>query len=269
VSKAETSEGLRPVRVAIPVHASFAGASFTIREFTANLSVGGVFIVTESVVLCGTQGTLKFRLASWEDPFTLKAEVVRIVSKEEATADMPCGLGIRFLDTDERDERRLRRIVDGIHDGSVAESIRRSIREEGKHLLDELRRRPVDQKIIFALFARPDEIDALIRDGNQAAMGRMLENPRLTVRNVRGILRDTRTSVTLLLAIRREVKWMSDPDVCVLFCMHPNAPIHEVLSLMNRLPLATLEMIACNISLHPQVRSRAKQLVGGKSSARR
>ena len=43
----------------------------------------------------------------------------------------------------------------------MSESIRRSIREGGSNLLDELRGRPADQKVMFAVSANCTEIDAL------------------------------------------------------------------------------------------------------------
>ena len=77
----------------------------------------------------------------------------------------PVGVGIRFLDLAPADLKRLGRLVDGIRDGSVTQAIRRSIEEGKTDLLQELRRRPIDQKVIFALTAGAEEIDALIRDG--------------------------------------------------------------------------------------------------------
>ena len=36
----------RPVRVVFPIRVSFSGDTFLIKEFTANLSVGGIFLLT-------------------------------------------------------------------------------------------------------------------------------------------------------------------------------------------------------------------------------
>ena len=50
----------RPVRVVFPVEVCFAGETFQINEFTANLSVGGIFQPTDRLVPSRTQGTLTF-----------------------------------------------------------------------------------------------------------------------------------------------------------------------------------------------------------------
>ena len=45
-------------------------------EFTANLSVGGIFLPTEHALPERARGTLTFRISQWEQPFTVEAEVV-------------------------------------------------------------------------------------------------------------------------------------------------------------------------------------------------
>ena len=56
------------------------------------------------------------------------------------------GLGIMFIDLTRKDKAKLQRLVDGIRDGSITQSIRRSIREGSGVLLHELRKRPADHK---------------------------------------------------------------------------------------------------------------------------
>ena len=128
----------RPVRLAFPLQASFAGHRFEIDEFTADLSEGGIFLPTERIITPLTRGTLTFRSSTWEQPFTVQAEVVW--NSPTPTETHPAGIGLQFVDLAERDKLRLRRLVDGIQDGSVVEALRRRIRA-GQSLHQELRGR--------------------------------------------------------------------------------------------------------------------------------
>jgi uncharacterized protein (TIGR02266 family) len=255
----------RPVRVVFPVQVAFSGATFKISEFTANLSVGGIFLLTDHDVAPGTRGTLTFRISQWEDPFTVDAEVVRVDPGDDAR---PAGLGIQFLDLGPTEIRRLRRLVDGIRDGSVSEAIRRSIREEKRDLLEDLRRRPMDQKVIFALSAERKEIDALIRDGVPAVVIRLLDNPRLTAVQVKQVLRDPRMNTRILIAVRREHKWMNDEENRFLFCIHPHAPLQDALNLLNQLSVERLKAIQANGALKQQLRGKAGLLLTQKRKSR-
>ncbi len=73
----------RPSRVLVPVLVSFESEAFTVRDFTLDLSIGGIFLVTDHVCPWGTVGTMKFRSSQFEEPFTIQGRVVRVVSEDE------------------------------------------------------------------------------------------------------------------------------------------------------------------------------------------
>jgi hypothetical protein len=118
---------------------------------------------------------------------------------------------------------------------------------------------------MFAVAARSNEIDALIQDGTQAAILRLLKNPRLSLHQVRKIVRDTRTQVSILLEIFREKKWMRDGQVLLLFCLHPLAPLEKIQEILPRLPLNHLKQIATSRSLRKPVLDKAEQLLKSRS----
>jgi uncharacterized protein (TIGR02266 family) len=251
------------VRVRFPAQVSFAGESFEIREFTANLSEGGVFLPCEQMVEPGTRGSLTFRVSHWEDPFTLQAEVVW--TSPEESEERPQGLGIRFVDLQETDRRRLRRLVEGIQDGSVVEAIRRCVREERKSLHQVLRKRPTDHKVIFATCAQREEIDALVHDGNPSVILRLLENPRMGSDKVKLVLRDPRMPIKVVVAIRRIARFMADEEVRSLFCRHPNAPLQDVLNFLPRLTRNSLMILANHGNVRPQIRMKARSLARARA----
>ncbi len=247
------------VRVDFPARVEFAGETFVIREFTANLSEGGAFLMTDQQVEPGTRGKLTFRISRWDEPFTVEAEVVRFFPEPTAEG-WPPGLGVRFVDLDDTDRRRLHRLVEGVADGSVIQAIRRSMKESGRTLEQELRKRPTDQKMILALNAQAEEFEALIRDGNPVVVERLTANPRLQIPHVRTLLRDNRMTARVMFAVKRERKWMADEEVRYLFCKHPNAPLQDVLALLPELTPAQLAQLLPNAALRRPIREKVKQL---------
>ena len=248
----------RSIRVAVPILASFATDSFTFREFTLNLSEGGIFLPCDRACPPGTQGTLKFRVTQFEAPFTLRAEVVHVITSDNDPGRPP-GMGMRFIDVADEDLARLRRLVDGVRDGSVADAIRRTMREGKRTLIEELRRRPVDQKMILAVTARSEEILALIQDGNSSVLERVLKNPRIMPKHLVALLRDPRLTARLLRIVGRTRHWMADEEVRWHFCIHQNAALGEVQAHLPRVSLPRLEQLSENPRMRPQLRSAARE----------
>jgi len=251
----------RPQRVVVPVLVTFDSESYTVRDFTLNLSEGGIFLQTERLCSPGTRGALKFRATQFESPFTLRGEVVRVVRPGEGADGQQCGLGIRFLEVSEGDLKRLRRLVEGVRDGSVVQAIRRSIRESSRTILEEIRRRPVDQKMMLAVVAQGEEITALIRDGNPSVLIRLFGNPRLAVTHVQVLLQDKGLPTRVLSAVKKCRKWMQDDEVQWLFCSHPNTILVDVMTQLPSLPAGRLRQLATDRTIRPKIRIRAQELV--------
>ena len=257
-----------PVRVDFPVLISFSCGSYTVREFTLNLSEGGIFVPTEKMCPPGTRGSLKFRTSQFEEPLVLRAEVVRAVEPGEETNGHLCGLGIRFLDVSDANLERLRQIVEGVRNGTVVETIRKSILESNRTLGQELRSRPTDQKMMLALTAHGPEIDALIRDGTPSVLLRLLECPRLTSSHVTTILRMPQLTTRVLSAIKGKGKWLANQENRFLFCTHMNANLAEAMEQLRMLPPERLRRIAGSPQLRSQIKIRAQELTRNKKSPR-
>ena len=220
----------RPIRVAVPVLVSFSSDAYAVRDFSLDLSEGGIFLPTDKICPVGTLGTLKFRVSQFDEPFDLEAEVVRTVEPGTEREGQQAGLGMRFLELDDRSRKRLQRLVEGVSNGSVVDAIRRSIREGDKNLEEELRGRPVDQKLMLALTATNQEIRALIREANPTVQIRLLDCPRLTMNHVATILRMPNTSVRVLQAVRKSRKWLVNDETRWLFCTHPATPLNDAMA---------------------------------------
>ena len=250
----------RPVRVIFPIRVSFAGETFVIDEFTGNLSVVGLFLPTTRVIPAGTRGSLTFRISRWEQPFTVEGEVVRSEPPGSETESRPSGLGIQFVNLDRLHLERLGRLIHGLRDGSVSEAIRRVLREEKRTLGQELRRRTTDEKVMFAMSARGEEIEVLIRDGNAAAILRLFQNPHLSVANVRSILRDSGLPARVL-AVVNSPRWLVDEESRMLYCVHPNVPVQEALAILPRLSRKTLLTLEGRPNLRVQLVAGIRQML--------
>jgi uncharacterized protein (TIGR02266 family) len=256
----------RPVRVIFPAKVCFSAQNLEIREFTADLSVGGIFLPTDKMIPVGCRGTLTFRISQWEEPFTVAGEVVRQVPPGTEEDDQECGLGIRFIDITPSHEKKLDRLVRGICDGSVVQSIRRTIREDGKGLDAEIRRRPTDQKVILALGAQGEEIKALIREGIPEVVLRLLNNPRVGVSDVKLIIRDPRTPAKVLMAIKRNRRFLADEELRFHYVQHQNVVLADAVSMLRTLSLERLKLLERNPGIRPQIRATAREIVRKKTS---
>jgi hypothetical protein len=252
----------RPLRAAVPVLVTFESESFTVRDFTLDLSVGGMFLITSHACPWGTSGTLKFRTSQFEEPFTMDGRVVRIVTEAEARPGRPAGLGIEFLDPADVHKKKLGRLVDGAHSGTVVEAIRNSIRGGERTLDQELRNRPVDQKLMLAINARPEEITALIRDGNPTVIIRLLDSPRVTPAHTMQALRNRNLPTRVLTAIYRAISSRSDEETRWLFVTHPNAMFSEVVAEMKKLNGVKLRRLTREPNVRENVRTKAREFCG-------
>jgi len=268
MSCTKTAAVERSTRVQVPVLVSFESESFTVRDFTLDLSAGGILLATDRVCPCGTVGTMKFRSSQFEEPFTIQGRVVRVASEEELTAGKSPGLGIAFIDLTDELKQRLDDLVGGVRAGSVVEAIRKSVRE-GERTLDQiLRNRPADQKMMLATVASTEEIRALIRDANPTVMIRLLNSPRLSPPDVIQMLRNRNLTTRVLSAICRYQASRSNDEARYLFVTHPNAMFSEVVAEMKKLNRNKLLQLSREPDVRQNVRLKAREMTGQVAARR-
>ena len=258
----ETATAPRPTRVQVPVLASFDTGSFTIRDFTLDLSSGGILLATDHTCPWGTVGTLKFRSSQFEEPFTIQGRVVRVVSEEELAAGKPPGLGIEFIDITDELRQKLEDLVGGVRCGSVVEAIRKSVRASEQTLDQVLRNRPADQKMMLATVANSEEIRALIRDANPTVMIRLLGSPRLTPTNLIQMLRNRNLPTRVLSGVCRSLAARSNEEARWLFVTHANAMFSEVVAEMKKLNRNKLLQLSREPDVRQNVRLKAREMTG-------
>ena len=76
-----------------------------------DVSMGGIFILTDDLLALGTHGTLTLNLEFGDRviPVTAEAEVIRLVPS--GRTDQPSGMGIRFISLDADSSLHLFRVV--------------------------------------------------------------------------------------------------------------------------------------------------------------
>lgn len=257
----EQGSTLRPLHVNFPLLVSFLSESFATREFTLNLDLRAIYIPTEQLCPCGTRGTIKFRISSYEKPFELAVEVVRVIAPEEANDNQPAGIGMQFVDVSETVLEKLDRMIDGVQSGSAVCAIRASLTAEGTTLDHELRSRPTDQKVMFALQANGREIDALIRETIPVVMLRLLENPRLSTAHLIAMLRNPKLNTRVLSAIKAKGSLLNNAEPRYLFCIHMQTQATEALEQLCTLPLDQLRKVAADRQIRVRIRSSAEELL--------
>ena len=99
-------------------------------DYTKNISRGGTFIKTRKPLDVGTEFLFKLQIPTLEQPIVLKGKVQWIVSTEDATADDPPGMGIKFLYK-----------ADGERDFIEGKVERLMIDSLGRHLYEKLLKR--------------------------------------------------------------------------------------------------------------------------------
>jgi Tfp pilus assembly protein PilZ len=258
----------RPPRVYLPVLVSFATKSFTVKSYMLDVSEGGIFLHTEYISETGDRGRLKFRFSPFDEPFEIRARVVRIVRPGEEINGQKHGMGLQFIELTEQESAQLRNMVDGVQSGSLVAAIRRSIKESSLGLDVVLRSKPTDQKMMLALHASGQEIDALIRDGNPSVLLRLLDCPHLVHHHIRMMLRNRNLPSRVLSAIKRDGKWLLNEELRWLFSLHPVAVLSEAIDEVSKLPVSRLTQLERNMTVRPQVRMKAQELLKQMKSRR-
>ena len=79
-------------------------------DFSANLSIGGMFIETARPLPLGTRFRLRFYLPGFEEPVDTDAEV-RWVLDPDFEGPLPCGMGIKFEALEPRHEAQIEALL--------------------------------------------------------------------------------------------------------------------------------------------------------------
>ena len=104
------SDNRRESRLPIDVKVDYRTAGSFITDYTKNISRGGLFIATSLPLEVGTRVRLRLTLPDGDAPFALDG-VVKWVSTLRDKDAHPPGMGIEFVDFDEKVKTKLESLV--------------------------------------------------------------------------------------------------------------------------------------------------------------
>ena len=81
------------------------------KAFSEDISIGGMFIRTNKPLTMGEVFTLKMKLPSIEEPLTVGCEVAWVRQEDKATASLPAGMGVKFIQISDADHHRLKQVL--------------------------------------------------------------------------------------------------------------------------------------------------------------
>ncbi len=106
-----------------------------------------------------------------------------------------------------------------------------------------------------------DTLDRLLSDPDPMVIGNILNNPRVTEKEVVKVASRRPNSPAILKLIAGHRVWSKRQGVKRALAMNPYAPPRTAIGLLASMPSAELEAISKDDTLHAQVRSHAAELV--------
>jgi type IV pilus assembly protein PilZ len=110
-------------RAAITLRVDYKRLNTFFADYTNNISKGGTFIRTLKPLAVGTEFLFVLSLPAPTEQLELTGEVKWLVTEEEATADKPAGMGIKFKFASDDDRVRVHQFVKRLMDGALGSFI--------------------------------------------------------------------------------------------------------------------------------------------------
>ncbi|MFN3197811.1 MAG: TIGR02266 family protein [Bradymonadia bacterium] len=109
-------EGRQHARLDLQIEVDINSEHNFYTGFTRNISEGGLFIATSQIIDMGSILEFKFTLHPDPEPILVKGKVRWVRELNEFTDDMPCGMGIQFIDLDPHTQSRIDRFIEQLRD---------------------------------------------------------------------------------------------------------------------------------------------------------
>jgi hypothetical protein len=123
----------------------------------------------------------------------------------------------------------------------------------------------VGERIVIARRAGVEMLARIRLDPEPRVIRALLENPRLTEGALQIMATSSTTKPQALALIATSPKWLARPEVCRMLCSNRQTPLEVVLPLLARVDKRDLERLETLPGVDPQVRRRARTLLGRDS----
>jgi uncharacterized protein (TIGR02266 family) len=115
VANVETSSSRCSVRVQAEYEVQFRNLNDLVKEFTNNISIGGLFIYTDVFPEPNEVIKLRLQLPSHDEPIQVQGRVVHIIDQEQAEKEnRHAGFGVQFLDLSAEGRLAINRLLDEV-----------------------------------------------------------------------------------------------------------------------------------------------------------
>jgi type IV pilus assembly protein PilZ len=118
-------------RAAITLKVDYKRLNSFFADYTRNISKGGTFIRTLKPLTVGTEFLFVLSLPTLNEQVQLTGEVKWVVLEEEATADKPAGMGIKFKFDTDADRAKVDEFVAGLMENALGTSISKKLLAKG------------------------------------------------------------------------------------------------------------------------------------------
>lgn len=108
---------------------------------------------------------------------------------------------------------------------------------------------------------KKDTLDRLLSDPDPVVVTNLLNNPRLTEKDVLKIASKRPNSPAILKLVAVHRRWSKRPAVKRAVAMNPYAPPRTALCLLDSMLTQDLEAISADLTLHAQVRAHASDIL--------
>ena len=105
-------------------------------------------------------------------------------------------------------------------------------------------------------------LDMLLSDPDPVVIGNLLNNPRVTEREVLKIASKRPNSASVLKLLALHAKWSKRYDVAKAVTLNPYTPTRVSIALLEKMLTQDLSAIAEDGTIHPEIRETAKELLG-------
>ena len=106
----DTAERRNNSRLPLRILVEYDSSEDFLIDYTANMSIGGMFIQTGEPLPVGTRFRLRFRIPGREEPVDTEGEVCWLLGRDEAGPMHP-GMGIRFSELTGSDKALIERML--------------------------------------------------------------------------------------------------------------------------------------------------------------
>ena len=89
-----------------------------IKAYSSNISSGGLFIRNNNPLEVGEQFLLKLQLPDIKEAIKIKCQVAWVRKPDEATAERPAGMGVKFVEMKDKDKVFLKKYINDVAGGT-------------------------------------------------------------------------------------------------------------------------------------------------------